>query len=85
MSLLVFVVLGVVFGLLARALLPDRGLDSVGTVSASLAGSFAGGILVTLLTGTDLAEVTSLSIVGSLAGALAALAVTLGAGRRVGI
>jgi uncharacterized membrane protein YeaQ/YmgE (transglycosylase-associated protein family) len=85
MSLLVFVVLGMVVGLLARALLPDRGLDSVGTVPAALAGSLAGGIIVPLLTGTNPVEVSSLSIVGSLAGALAVLAVTLGAGRRVGI
>jgi uncharacterized membrane protein YeaQ/YmgE (transglycosylase-associated protein family) len=85
MSLIVFVVLGVVVGLLARSLLPDRGLDSVGTVPAALAGSLAGGIVVPLLTGTALGEVSSLSIVGSLAGALAVLAVTLGAGRRVGI
>jgi uncharacterized membrane protein YeaQ/YmgE (transglycosylase-associated protein family) len=85
MNLIVFVVLGVVVGLLARALLPDRGLDSVGTVPAALAGSLAGGIIVPLLTGADLVEVSSLSIVGSLAGALAVLAVTLGAGRRVGI
>jgi uncharacterized membrane protein YeaQ/YmgE (transglycosylase-associated protein family) len=85
MNLIVFVVLGVAIGLLARALLPDRGLDAVGTVPAALAGSCAGGILVPLLTGADLVEVSSLSIVGSLAGALAVLAVTLGAGRRVGI
>ena len=59
MSLIVFVVLGVVIGLLARALLPDRGLDSVGPVPAALAGSVAGGVIVTLLTGTDLVEVSS--------------------------
>jgi uncharacterized membrane protein YeaQ/YmgE (transglycosylase-associated protein family) len=84
MSLLVFVVLGAVVGLLARALLPDRGIDSVGTVPASLAGSIAGGIFVSLLTGVSLVDVRSENIVGSLAGALAVLSVTLAAGRRVG-
>ena len=85
MSLIVFLVLGMVIGLLAQALLPDRGLGALGTVPAAIAGSFAGGCVVSALTGVNLAEVRPENIVGSLAGALAVLAITLAAGRRVGV
>lgn len=84
MNLIVFLVLGTVVDLLVRALLPERGMDAPTTLPAVIAGSFAGGISVNLLTGTDLVTVQSTNIVASLAGALAVLTVTIVAGRRVG-
>ena len=85
MSLIAFVVLGVAVGLLARALFPDRGLDSMGAVPAALVGSFAGGVLVSLLEGIRWADVSSANIVGSLSGALTALVVSLAVGSRVDV
>jgi uncharacterized membrane protein YeaQ/YmgE (transglycosylase-associated protein family) len=79
MSLLVFLVLGVVVALLARALLPDHGVDAAGTVPAVIAGSFAGGILVSLISGSPLVEVESTNLFGSLAGSLACLAIAAAA------
>lgn len=83
MSLLAFFVLGVVVASLGRALLTDR--DAVGTVPAVIAGSFAGGILVSLLSGTPLAQVQSSNLVGSLAGSLACLAISAAAYRRADV
>jgi len=85
MSLMVFFVLGAAVALLARALLPDRGVDAAGTVPAVIAGSFAGGILVSLISGTPLVEVQSVNLVGSVAGALTCLAIAAAAYRRADV
>jgi uncharacterized membrane protein YeaQ/YmgE (transglycosylase-associated protein family) len=79
MSLLVFLVLGVVVALLARAHLPDHGMDAAATGPVVIAGSFAGGILVSLISGAPLAEVQSTNLVGSMAGSLACLAIAAAA------
>jgi uncharacterized membrane protein YeaQ/YmgE (transglycosylase-associated protein family) len=84
MSLLVFLVLGVSIGWFARALLPHLGVEAPGTVPAVVAGSVAGGVLVSLVLGLDLVAVQSVNLVGSLAGALTVLGVTIAMGRRVG-
>ncbi len=83
MSLLAFFVLGAVVALLGRALLPDR--DAVGTMPAVIAGSFAGGILVSLLSGTPLADVQSANLVGSLAGSLTCLGIAAAAYSRANV
>lgn len=83
MSLLVFFVLGAVVALLGRALLPNR--DPVGTMPAVIAGSFAGGILVSLIGGTPLTDVQSVNLVGSLAGSLACLSIAAAAYRRADV
>lgn len=84
MSLVVFVVLGAVIGLLAHALLPEQAMDGGGGLPLVIAGAVAGGVLVTLLGGLELGDVRSINIVGSLAGALATLGVTAAARGRVG-
>jgi hypothetical protein len=84
MNLLVFLVLGIVIDLLVRALLPEPGVDAPATLPAVIAGSFAGGLLVNIVTGAELLAVESSNIVASLAGALAVVTVTIVAGRRVG-
>jgi uncharacterized membrane protein YeaQ/YmgE (transglycosylase-associated protein family) len=83
MNWAVFLVLGLVLDLLTHALLPDRGLDAATTLPAVIAGSFAGGVLVNLLSGAELDAVHSTNIVGSLTGALTVLAITIVIGRRV--
>jgi uncharacterized membrane protein YeaQ/YmgE (transglycosylase-associated protein family) len=84
MGLFAFLVLGTVVDLLARTLLARPAKEMYGSLPAVIAGAFAGGILVSLLGGADIREVRSENLLGSMAGALAVLAVTFVVGRRVG-
>jgi uncharacterized membrane protein YeaQ/YmgE (transglycosylase-associated protein family) len=85
MSLLAFLVLGLAIGWFARALLPHLGVEASGTLPAVVAGSVAGGVLVSLVGDLDLVAVQSVNLVGSLAGALAVLGVTIAMRHRVGV
>ena len=76
MSILLFVVFGLVVGLIARAVLPGR--QSMGLIATSLlgiAGSFMGGFLVALLTHNRVLDFNTAGIIGSIIGALLLLVV----------
>ncbi len=74
MSILLFVVFGLVVGFLARAIMP--GTQSMGLVATALlgiAGSFVGGFLVSLITNNRVMDLNTSGIIGSVAGALLVL------------
>jgi len=82
MSILLFLLFGIVAGFLARALMPGR--QSMGMVMTGLlgiAGSFVGGFVGSLFTGASVLELNTSGIIGSVLGALAVLAVVGFAGR----
>jgi len=79
MSIILFLVFGLVVGLLARALMPGR--QSMGwgmTALLGVIGSFVGGFLVALITDTRVTDFNTAGVIGSIVGALLVL---LAAGR----
>lgn len=71
MALLAFLVFGFVIGLLARALLPgQQPMGILLTMGLGIAGSFLGGVLVSLATGHPLDQLHAAGFVGSVVGAL---------------
>lgn len=71
-----FVVFGLVVGLLARALMPGR--QSMGllmTAVLGIIGSFVGGFLVSLVTDNRVTDLNTAGIIGSIVGALLVLLV----------
>ena len=80
MGLILFLIMGLIAGFIARALVP--GPDSmgwVGTMVLGVIGSFIGGTLAALLFGGTL-DLNAAGIIGSIIGAIIALLVW----RRVG-
>ena len=73
LDLIAFLVVGLVVGLLARFLLPGRDpLGLLGTVALGVVGSYVGGKLTSVLSGSELALRPS-SFFWSLVGAIIAL------------
>ena len=85
--ILFLVVVGLIAGFVARALVPGRDALGVGgTILLGVVGSFVGGFLGRVLLGTDAAQgyLQPSGIVGSIIGAVVALLVYRAAnGRRV--
>lgn len=76
MSILLFVVFGLVVGLIARAVLPGR--QPMGWLATSLlgiAGSFMGGFIVALLTHNRVFDLNTSGIIGSVIGAMLLLVI----------
>lgn len=83
MSILMFILFGLIVGLLARAIMPGKqSMGFVATALVGIAGSFVGGIVGNLIGGGPLLELHSAGFVGSILGALAVLAIMGWAGRR---
>ena len=83
MSILLFVLFGVIAGFLARAIMPGRqAMGFVMTALLGIAGSFVGGFLGSMFTGHSVLDFHTSGIIGSVIGALAILAVMGFAGRR---
>ena len=71
MGILLFAIFGLVIGLLARALLPGR--QSMGLLTTALlgmAGSFIGGLLVSLFTHTRVTDFNTSGVIGSIIGSI---------------
>jgi uncharacterized membrane protein YeaQ/YmgE (transglycosylase-associated protein family) len=85
-SILTFILLGLVAGLLARAIMPGRqSMGLVATTLIGMAGSFVGGLFASLISGDRLMSLHSSGIIGSVLCALAVLfGVTYVANRRTG-
>jgi uncharacterized membrane protein YeaQ/YmgE (transglycosylase-associated protein family) len=96
MSILVWIVFGLVVGLIARAIFPGRqSMGVITTMLLGIAGSLLGGVIGNMLVGVDPMnganrfDLTGAGFIGSLLGALAILAIigmikrptTLGADR----
>ena len=87
MGLLLFLVFGLVVGLIARALMPGRqSMGLVMTMLLGVGGSFVGGFLASLITHDRVLDFSTSGLVGSVIGAMVVL---LAAGalshRRVGV
>jgi uncharacterized membrane protein YeaQ/YmgE (transglycosylase-associated protein family) len=76
MGIIVFIIFGLVIGLLARAVLPGR--QSMGLMMTALlgmAGSFLGGFLVSLVTDNRVTDLNTAGVIGSIVGAIVLLVV----------
>ena len=74
MQIVWYLVIGLVAGLLARAIVP--GQDTMGilaTIVLGIVGSFVGVLLVVLFTGKTFTEFDTTGIIGSIVGAIVAL------------
>jgi uncharacterized membrane protein YeaQ/YmgE (transglycosylase-associated protein family) len=82
MSILAFIVLGIVAGFLARAIMPGRqSMGFIATALLGMAGSLIGGFLGSLISGERLLDLHASGLIGSVIGALLVLFV-VGAARR---
>lgn len=73
MGLIVFLIVGLIAGFIARALVPGPDpMGWVGTMILGIIGSFVGGTLAALLFGGTL-DVTPAGLVGSIVGAVIVL------------
>jgi len=82
MSIILFVLFGIVAGFLARAIMPGR--QSMGIVMTGLlgiAGSFVGGFVGSLITGASVLDFNTSGLIGSVLGSLAVLLIMGVAGR----
>lgn len=83
MSILMFIVLGLVAGLLARAILPGRQSMGVGaTALLGMAGSFIGGLVASLISNQPLLQFHSSGVIGSVIGAVVVLFIVGATSRR---
>ena len=83
MSILMFILFGLIVGFLARAIMPGRqSMGWVATALVGVAGSFIGGVIGNLLSGAPLLDLHSSGFIGSIVGALIVLAIMGFAGRR---
>ena len=76
MAIILFIVFGLVVGLLARAVMPGR--QSMGwgmTAILGVIGSFVGGFLVSLVTDNRVTDFNTAGLIGSVLGALIVLVV----------
>jgi uncharacterized membrane protein YeaQ/YmgE (transglycosylase-associated protein family) len=73
MGLIVFLIVGLIAGFIARALVPGRDpMGWMGTMILGIIGSFVGGTLAALLFGGTL-EVSPAGLVGSIIGSIVVL------------
>lgn len=74
MSILAFILLGLVAGFLARALMPGRQpMGVIGTAVLGMVGSLLGGFIGNLLSGEPLLRLEAAGLIGSIIGALLVL------------
>ncbi|HVH47645.1 MAG TPA: GlsB/YeaQ/YmgE family stress response membrane protein [Labilithrix sp.] len=82
-SIITFILLGLVAGLIARAIMPGRqSMGLVPTALIGMVGSFIGGLFASLLTREPLMRLHSSGIIGSVIGALVVLFVVAYVGKR---
>ena len=73
MGLIVFLIVGLIAGFIARALVPGRDpMGWMGTMILGIIGSFVGGTLAALLFGGTL-DVTPTGLIGSIIGSIVVL------------
>jgi len=83
MSIIAFIIVGIIAGFLARAIMPGRqSMGLIATALLGMVGSFVGGLLSSLVTGGRMFDLHATGIIGSVIGALVVLALVGFAGRR---
>ncbi|MFO0737861.1 MAG: GlsB/YeaQ/YmgE family stress response membrane protein [Labilithrix sp.] len=83
MSILMFILFGLVVGFLARAIMPGRqGLGFIATALVGIAGSFVGGFIGNMISGAPMLDLHASGFIGSIVGALLVLAIMGWTGRR---
>ena len=76
MGILMFLVFGLVAGLIARAIMPgNQSMGIVATAVLGVAGSFVGGFLSSMLYGRSALQLHATGLVGAIAGSLLLLGV----------
>ncbi len=84
MGIILFLVFGLVVGLIARAVMPGRQSMSLPmTAGLGVVGSFVGGAVGSLISGRPLLEFNTAGLIGSVIGALAVMLVVGASGRRL--
>jgi uncharacterized membrane protein YeaQ/YmgE (transglycosylase-associated protein family) len=88
MSIILFLVFGLVVGFLARAVMPGtQKMGMLATMVLGVVGSFIGGFLGALVTSSRVMDFNTAGLIGSVIGALLALVIAGnvggGRGRRV--
>lgn len=79
MGILLFLVFGVVVGFIARAVMPGaQRMGLVATMLLGIVGSFIGGFIGALFTDRNVLDFNTAGLIGSVVGALIALAVAGG-------
>ncbi|HMJ13715.1 MAG TPA: GlsB/YeaQ/YmgE family stress response membrane protein [Polyangiaceae bacterium] len=86
MGILMFIVFGLVVGLLARALMPGRQSMGLGkTALLGIVGSFIGGFVGALLTDSRVGDFNTAGLIGSIVGAMVLLLAVGGLASRRGL
>lgn len=86
MSILMFLLFGLIVGFLARALMPGRqSMGFIATALIGIAGSFVGGIIGNVFAGAPILDLHASGFIGSIVGALVVLAIMGWSSRRRGI
>lgn len=76
MGLILFLVFGLIVGFIARAIMPgSQKMGMLATMLLGVVGSFIGGFLGALLTDSRVLDFNTAGLIGSIIGALIALAV----------
>jgi uncharacterized membrane protein YeaQ/YmgE (transglycosylase-associated protein family) len=79
MGIILFLVFGLVVGFIARAVMPgSQKMSLIATMLLGVVGSFIGGFIGALLTDSRVMDFNTAGIIGSIIGALIALAVAGG-------
>ncbi len=74
MGILMFLVFGLVVGLIARAIMPgNQSMGILATALLGIAGSFVGGFLASLVYGRSAADLHATGLVGAIIGSLVLL------------
>jgi uncharacterized membrane protein YeaQ/YmgE (transglycosylase-associated protein family) len=83
MGLLLFILFGLVVGLLARAIMPgQQRMGLLMTTGLGIVGSFIGGFLSSLVTDRRITDLHTAGLIGSIIGAIAVLFVAGALSRR---
>lgn len=78
-ALLWFLIVGLVVGLIARALMPgNQQMGIVMTILLGVGGSFVGGFLVSLFTSNRITDFNTTGLIGSIIGAIVLMVVVGG-------
>jgi uncharacterized membrane protein YeaQ/YmgE (transglycosylase-associated protein family) len=79
MGLILFLVFGLLVGFIARAIMPGtQKMGMLATMLLGVVGSFVGGFIGALLTDSRVLDFNTAGVIGSIIGALIALAVAGG-------